>query len=53
MKSKLIEKAIDRLNELEIQEQLELLRADVYTVIDDYVTARLEKMSEEELLELI
>jgi hypothetical protein len=53
MKKLLIEKFLERTNDMELQEQLELVRLDIYQIVEEAIQAKLETMSEEQILELI
>ena len=53
MKAKLIEKFLERYSDLEIQELAELVHLDIHQVVEDAVTAKLNEMSEDQVLELL
>lgn len=53
VKVKLIEKVLERTNDLDIQEAVELVGLDIHEIVEDAIQRRLERMTEDELLELL
>lgn len=53
MKSKLIDKLMERMSDLDTEEQLSMVKLDVYSVIEEAIQAKLESMTEDQILELL
>lgn len=53
MKKLLIEKVLERTNDLEIHERLEMVNLDIHSIVEEAIVAKLESMSEEQILELL
>ena len=52
-KRRLIDKALEKLSDLDTEESLEVMRLDIYSIVEEAILAKLESMSEDEILELL
>lgn len=53
MKQKLIDKVLERILELESEEQLNQVGLDIYEIVEAAVEQKLSTMTEDQLLELL
>ena len=52
-KRRLIDKALEKLSDLDTEESLEVMRLDIYSIVEEAILAKLDSMSEDEILELL